>query len=689
MDNQETRACPIEPRTYKGVTQRTVIVAVKLSPPFSSNRLNFAVMISPASVQEVMNRADIVDVVGQFVRLRKRGTNYIANCPFHNEKTPSFNVSPAKGIYKCFGCGKAGNVVTFIQEHEKLTYPEAIRWLADFYKITLEETERSPEQQQKQLAEEGLRILNEYAATYFHDTLLNTDEGQAIGLSYFKQRGFRKDIMERFRLGYNPERGDAFYTAATNKGYKGEMLDRAGLAKNRNGGYYDVYRGRVIFPIQSMTGRILGFGARILKSNEKAPKYINTPENELYVKSKVLYGMYQGRQAIGKQDECLLVEGYTDVISLHQAGVENVVSSSGTSLTEDQLRLIGQLTKNLTILYDGDSAGIKAALRGLDMALAQSFNVQLVLLPDGEDPDSFVQKSGAEKFHTYIKEHKQDVISFRLQVGLNDAGTDPVKRSKLVNEIAESISRINKAEDFSLQNHYTREAAQKLNVDEAGLINLVNKYIRDRIENEQKHHRREEAIPKAETLTSEPEPEVKPPAQEEQQEWQLLKILIEYGHQPYEGYESVARLIEDRVGPDLIGEPLVQKLFVEYFEHYRHFGATPELHFFVNYPEQAIRDRMASLLHPPQDISVKWREKYGIESVLPALMYVNDVDSTLSYFELKKILIIQDQLTTRLRQETDPITQNVLQERFMKLRIMEKEILKRHGTVVFKSQKYK
>ena len=234
-------------------------------------------MISPASIQEVMNRADVVDVIGQFVRLKKRGTNYIANCPFHNEKTPSFNVSPAKGIYKCFGCGKAGNVVTFIQDHEKLTYPEAIRWLADYYKITIEETERTPEQQQKQQTEESLRILNEYAATYFYDTLMNTEEGQLIGMSYFKQRGFRKDIIDRFRLGYNPENGDSFYRTAVSKGHNAELMERAGLAKNRNGSFYDVYRGRVIFPIQNMTGRILGFGARILKSNEKAPKYINSP----------------------------------------------------------------------------------------------------------------------------------------------------------------------------------------------------------------------------------------------------------------------------------------------------------------------------------------------------------------------------------------------------------------------------
>jgi DNA primase len=646
-------------------------------------------MISPASIQEVMNRADIVDVVGQFVRLRKRGTNYIANCPFHNEKTPSFNVSPAKGIYKCFGCGKAGNVVTFVQEHEKLTYPEAIRWLADHYKITLEETERTPEQQQKQLAEEGLRILNEFTAGYFHDTLLNTEEGQLIGMSYFKQRGFRKDIIERFRLGYNPESGDTYYRAATTKGYKTEILERAGLVKNRNGMFYDVYRGRVIFPIQSMTGRILGFGARILKSNEKAPKYINSPENEIYSKSKVLYGMYQSRQAIGKQDECLLVEGYTDVISLHQGGVENVVSSSGTSLTEDQLRLIGQLTKNLTILYDGDPAGIKAALRGLDMALSQSFNVQLVLLPEGEDPDSFVQKSGSAKFHEYIKGHKQDVISFRLQVGLNDAGTDPVRRSKLVNEIAESISRINKAEDFALQNHYIREASRKLDVDEAGLVNLVNKYIRDRIEGEQKHQRKEEALPKPESLNLPNEQEMSAPAGEDQHEWQLLRVLIEYGHEKYEGYQGVADLIENRVETNLLQDPLVHKLFVEYLDHYHRLGNVPEQHYFINYPDQAIRDKMASLLHPRPEISQKWKEKYGIENHSDTLMYVNDVDSTLSYFELKKILIIQDQLTAKLSKETNPLTQSVMQKKFLELRQMERDILKKHNTVVFKSLKSK
>ncbi len=656
-------------------------------------------MISPASINEVMGRADIVDVVGQFVRLKKRGTNYIANCPFHNEKSPSFNVSAAKGIYKCFGCGKAGNVVSFIQEHEKLTYPESIRWLADYYKITLQETERTPEQQQQQQAGEALRILNEYAANYFHDYLLNSEEGQLIGMSYFKQRGFRKDIIERFRLGYNPEHNEMFYQASVAKGHSKDLLEKAGLIKNRNGIYHDVYRGRVIFPIQSMTGRILGFGARILKSNEKAPKYINTPENELYLKSKILYGMYQSRTAIGKQDECFLVEGYTDVISLHQGGVENVVSSSGTSLTEDQLRLIGQLTKNLTILYDGDAAGIKAALRGLDMALSQSFNVQLVLLPDGEDPDSFIQKSGVTRFHEYVKENKQDVISFRLQIGLTDVGNDPVKKSKLVNEIAESISRINKTEDFALQEHYIRTASSKLQVDETGLVNLVNKYIRDRIDTDNRHKQRKEEA--AASVSEEDlamaaayaddidEPQMAKPNTDESQEWALLRILIEYGHLSYEGYDSVAKMIEDRVDPAILENQMVGKLFNEYFDHFTHYGAIPEIHYFINHPEPGIRAKMASLLHANTDISPNWKLKYGIDSISHTMTYTVDIDSTMSYFELKKILGIQEQLTQKLSEEQDPVKQQRMMMKFMELRKMEREILIRHKQVVFKALKHK
>lgn len=645
-----------------------------------------------------MNRADIIDVLGQFIRLKKRGANYIANCPFHNEKTPSFNVSPAKGIFKCFGCGKAGDVVTFVQEHEKISYPEAIRWLADYYKIELEESERTPEQQQHQMAGEALRIVNEFAAGWFHNTLLNTEEGQLIGLSYFKQRGFRKEIIDRFRLGFNPDKSDAFYKDAIANGYSAEVLEKAGLVKDRNGIHYDSYRGRVIFPIHGMTGRIVGFGARVLKTTERAPKYINTPENELYIKSKVLYGMYQSRQAISKLDECLLVEGYTDVISLHQGGVENVVASSGTSLTEDQLRLISQLTKNLTILYDGDAAGIKAALRGLDMALSQSFNVQLVLLPEGEDPDSFVQKSGATQFHEYIKGHKQDVISFRLQVGMSDAGEDPVKKSKLVNEIAESISRINKAEDFALQSHYIRLAAQRLGVEEAGLVNLINKYIRDRVETEQRQSRRAENLPPTPQVM--PDPEVistdgDPQTQvaraaktaDEEQEWELLRVLIEYGHMPYEGQQSILHLLEDRVDVALISSETVRQLFTNHIYQFHLTGTPFDAQHYMRHDDPDVRTRVASLFHVVQD-SDKWFEKIGAEKIPIEIMSVNDVDSVLSYFELKKIIKLEKELIAKLTTETNPVKQAVIQNMYLDLRKTQAEILKKHRQVTFALLKY-
>jgi DNA primase len=645
-------------------------------------------MILESSIQQVMNRADIIEVVGQFVRLKKRGANYIANCPFHNEKTPSFSVSASKGIYKCFGCGKGGNVVTFIQDHEKLTYPEAIRWLADFYKIELEETERTPEQKQQQQVEESLRILNEYAASFF-ERALQSEEGLAVGMSYFKQRGFSKQTIEKFRLGWGPENGDAFYTEAVAKGHSVELMEKAGLVRQRNGSYFDMYRGRVIFPIQSMTGRVLGFGARILKSNDRAPKYINSPENELYIKSRVLYGMYQSRQAIGKLDECFLVEGYTDVISLHQGGVENVVASSGTSLTEDQLRLIGQLTKNLTILYDGDPAGIKAALRGLDMALSRSFNVQLVLLPEGEDPDSFIQRVGAEQFHDYVKKHKQDVIGFRLEVGMRDVGNDPVKKSKLVNEVAESISRINKAEDFALQEHYIREAARKLQVEEAGLINLVNKFIRDRLDQEQRQRRNQETAAAApevpETAPASVEPQLQPAAAvHERQEWELVRVLVEYGYMPFEGFPSVADHIAERIDPELIDTPLAREVFDAYFAYRERHGLVPELNYFTGYPDPRVQQKMATLLHTGIEISPKWKENYGIDTISRELNYVNEVNSACSYFELKKLKVIQAEILSRLQQEQDPDRLVLLVRKQLEMKQQEAEILRHMGTVIWK-----
>ena len=650
-------------------------------------------MIAPGSVEEVIQRADIIEIVGQFVRLKRRGTNYIANCPFHNEKTPSFSVSSTKGIYKCFGCGRGGNVVTFVQEHEKLTFVESIRWLADYYKITLEETERSPEQVQSQQVEESLRVLNEFATQYFSETLLQNEEGQAIGLSYFRQRGLRKDTIEKFRLGYNPEASDSFYRNAISKGYNAELLVKSGLIKDRNGIFYDAYRGRVIFPIQGMTGRVLGFGARILKSNDKAPKYINTPENELYIKSNVLYGLYQARQSIGKLDECFLVEGYLDVISLHQAGVENVVASSGTSLTEGQLRSIGQLTKNLTILYDGDAAGVKAALRGLDMALGQSFNVQLVLLPLGEDPDSYVQKHGKSGIEDYIKEHKQDVIGFRLEVGMKEAGDDPVRKSKLVNEVAESISRINKAEDFSLQQHYIRESSRRLEVDEAGFITLVNKYIRERIDTEQRLKRRDDDRTAATEEVPEPPvgedgieaPVLKAENGHERQEWQLMRMLIEHGERSYEGYDNVANLVYQRIDPELIETPLARRFYDLYFKQVAELGKPPGMQYFVGHADAVIGQRAATLLQHDEEISPNWKANYGIESIHGELNYINDADSTLAWFEVKKIKKLEVLLRQKLQEEKDPKRVDRLIKKFIELKQTEKDIIDKHGTVIIKS----
>src|SRR6476620_5007538 len=425
-------------------------------------------MISQNTIQEILGRIDIIDIVGGFVKLKKRGANYLGLCPFHNEKTPSFTVSPSKEIYKCFGCGRSGNSISFIMEHEKYSYVEALKWLAGKYGIEIQETFATDEQRQQIQTADSLYIINSFAQQFFTRQLFETEEGQDIGLSYLKERGFREEVIKRFQLGYSPEQRDAFAKEAIAKLYNAELLLKTGLVVNRNEQLLDNYRGRVIFPVHNHSGKVLGFGARILKSNDKAPKYINTPENEIYIKSKILYGSFFARQAIDKADECLLVEGYTDVISLHQAGIENVVASGGTSLTPDQLRLIKKYTNNLTIIYDGDAAGVKAAMRGLELALEESLNVQLVLIPDKEDPDSYVNKVGATKFRDFVNQSKRDFILFQLDVLLREAGSDTSKKSGVVNTIAETIAKINKAEDFARRQDYIRQTAEMLKIDEGG-----------------------------------------------------------------------------------------------------------------------------------------------------------------------------------------------------------------------------
>lgn len=640
-------------------------------------------MISPESIRKVIDRADIVEVIGQFLNLKKRGVNYLANCPFHNEKTPSFNVNPSKGIFKCFGCGKGGDTVAFIEEYEHFSFVESVRWLADFYQIELEETEAPQEFKQLQQTEESLRIINEFATAYFQNVLRNDEEGKIIGGGYFKERGFSKATIDHFKLGYCLDQWEAFSKAALSKGYDIALLEKSGLVRTRDGKPYDNYKGRVIFPIFSPTGKVLGFGARILKKNDKAPKYVNSPENELYVKNKVLYGLYQSRQAIRKEDECFLVEGYTDVISLHQGGIRNVVASSGTSLTDGQLKLIASLTKNVTILYDGDAAGVKAAMRGLDMALAESFHVKLVLLPEGEDPDSFIQKTGEADFRDYIRDHKRDVIEFRLEAGLKATADDPLKKAQLVNEIAETISKINKAEDFTLQQHYIRKCATDLNIEEDGLINLVNKFIRERLQQDERQQRRaaeqasaklnDEAVPGAEDEETSGEAR-RLIASDNKEEWQLLRVLLEYGDKAY-GATSVAQYFFETVDLELLENDLAKKIALDYYTYWSSHHELPGEQYFIKHPDRAIRHKAVDLFYEQYVPSNDWKEMHKIEVPYGNEVYQAQVASTFAYFELKLIRSLLQENWKQMQTEKEAEQMEVLMKTHLSLKEREKGLM--------------
>lgn len=571
-------------------------------------------MITQNTIQQILDRLDIIDVVGDFVKLKKRGTNYIGNCPFHNEKTPSFTVSPSKEIYKCFGCGKSGNTISFVMEHEKYSYIDALKWLAKKYNIEVEETYVSDEQRQQYQTADSLYIINQFAQQFFSRSLWETEEGQDIALSYFKERGFREEIIKKFQLGYSPEKADAFATEAIAKQYNAELLLKTGLVVNRNQQLLDNYRGRVIFPIHNSSGKITGFGARILKTNDRAPKYINTPENEIYVKSKILYGSYFARTAIDKADECLLVEGYTDVVSLHQAGIENVVASGGTSLTIDQLRLIRKYTNNLTIIYDGDGAGVKAAMRGLDMALEEGLNVKLVLIPDKEDPDSYVNKIGAAAFRDFVKAEKKDVILFQLEVAMKDAGNDAAMKSGLVNRMAETISKINKAEDFTKQQDYIRQVSEILKIDEAGLTALVNQFIRDRLAAMEK---RQAGITEAERTenarigeeTAFEDATYNLLFKDDLQEREIARILLEHGLKPFDENRLVAEYIFDEMVEDSLMDNMEVLNMIKLFkEAYAKDTSLPDKNFFIYNENTPISTLAVSLLNFPYEESEHWRK---------------------------------------------------------------------------------
>jgi len=655
-------------------------------------------LISQESIQQILSRIDIVEIVGSFIKLKKRGANYLGLCPFHNEKSPSFTVSPSKEIYKCFGCGKSGNSISFLMEAEKYSYVEALRWLAAKYNVEIEESETSPEFKQQQQVADSLYIINNFAQKYFTEALLNSEEGQDIALSYLKERGFREEIIKKFQLGYNGEARDGFTKAALASQYSLEYLQKTGLVNVRDGNAYDNYRGRIIFPIHNQSGKVLGFGARIIKKNDKAPKYINSPENEIYVKSKILYGSYFARQAIDKADECLLVEGYTDVVSLHQAGVENVVASGGTSLTPDQLRLIKKYTNNLTIIYDGDGAGIKAALRGLDLALEESLNVKLVLIPDGEDPDSYVNKVGAAEFINFVNNNKKDFILFQLGIALKDAGSDSTKKSIVVNQIAETISKINKTEDFTRQQDYIKQCSEILKIEESGLHALVNKFIREKVNKEETRVSREQRFaeePVSNMQTGDVENDVTALFNKDEiHEQAMIRSLLEFGlknwappgEQP--GVEiKVAEYIFKEIEENQLEELIDNKELVRILQTYKAWfnaGIEPTAKNFLYHEDQQMSSLVVSIMDFNYEISPKWKEHFEGHIATRDDLFAEEVFSTLNYLKLRKIKRLMDENQRDLERSTVAEDQMILVQTHQHLKQMEIELTKQLGTVIFR-----
>ena len=605
-------------------------------------------------------------------------------------------------------------------EHEKYSYVETLKWLANKYGVEIEETFQTDEQKQSQLTADSLYILNQFAVEFFTRQLFETEEGQDIGLAYFKERGYREDIIKKFQLGYSPEQKDAFTKEAIAKQYNADLLVKAGLSASRSEQLLDNYRGRVIFPVHNHSGKVLGFGARILKSNDKAPKYINTPENEIYVKSRILYGSYFARQAIDKADECLLVEGYTDVISLHQAGIENVVASGGTSLTPDQLRLIKKYSNNLTIIYDGDAAGVKAALRGLDLALEEGLNVKMVLIPDNEDPDSYVSKVGASAFREFVEKNRKDFILFQLDVALRDAGNDSTKKAEVVNRMAETISRINKAEDFTRQQDYIKQCAEILKIDEAGLHTLVNKFIRDRI-NTQERKTNVQGIKPGEEAGTTTETESYDDAsfnllfKDELHEKEIARVLLEYGTKKWDESRLVAEYIFEELPDDtLIENPDVLNLVAEFKNILNQNSALLEKKYFIYHSNPQLSSLAVSLLNFPYEESEHWKKEFnksdgyqqGLfeqtyeefinivkrsekERLLEFLKAEEDrtnekVESAVNYLKLRKIkqLLLQNQADMEKEHGTEE--QLVLHQTHDHLKKMEMELTRKMGTVVIR-----
>jgi DNA primase len=631
-------------------------------------------MIDRPTIERILDAAQIVDVVQEFVPLKKRGVNYLGLCPFHNEKTPSFTVSPAKEIFKCFGCGKVGNSVNFVMEHEHLTYPEALKYLAKKYHIEVVEKELSQEELEKQNERESLLIVSSYAARQFAENLFQTEEGMCVGLAYFKERGFRQDTLKKFEVGYSFEKRDAFSKKALEDGYKQDYLVKTGLTIQHEDRIFDRFSSRVMFPIHSLSGQVLGFGGRVLKTDPKSAKYLNSPESEIYHKSRILYGVYQARKTITQEDRCYLVEGYTDVLSLHEAGIENVVASSGTSLTQEQVRLIKRFTQNITILYDGDAAGIKASIRGIDLVLEEGMNVKIVLLPDNEDPDSYSKKLSKEEFSKFLKENETDFIRFKTQLLLSEANNDPVKKADLIRDIVKSIAVIPEAITRTV---YIKECSTVLEVAEPILYHEVNKL------RQQKNFQDRNKYPGPEDLPVPPPVIIKPLTRETvtyYSEKEIIRLLLKFGGMEFERtinkddgkeeLQTVADYIVREITSDdlLFDDKVCSKIFADFRFDAQHGLITGDKQF-VKHEDPEISSLSADLLADSHELSKIWKDKQTFVET-EEMKLKEMVGDTVLKFKSDKIMVIRREIMVLLEEavkanDTEKVV--LLQKRYANL----------------------
>lgn len=652
-------------------------------------------MISPETISAIFETARIEEVIGDFVNIKKRGVNYIGLCPFHNEKTPSFTVSPSKGIYKCFGCGKGGNSVNFIMEHERYSYPEALKYLAKKYNIEIEEEEQTPEQLQALDEQEGLYFVSTFAQKYFTENLFKKDEGKAIGLTYFKERDFTESTIKKFQLGYGIDKWDDFTQHALSSGYKIDYLIKTGLTISKENKHYDRFRGRVLFPIHNLSGKVIGFGGRILSSEKSKAKYVNSPESDIYNKSKVLYGIYFSRKTIINKNNCFLVEGYTDVISLHQAGIENVVASSGTSLTTDQIKLIKRYTPNITILYDGDEAGVKASFRGIDMILEEGMNVRIVLFPDGEDPDSYARNNPASEVQEFISKKAEDFISFKTNLLIKETKNDPTKKAALIKEIVKTIALI---PDGIYRSVYVKECGSIMNVPEQTLMNELNRILRRKFRDKNKITRTEE-IPEHEEYKEEykAEKQIDTDLYEgEFQERDIIRLLLMYGdkeiifeeinedNQKIDVPVKVANfIVKDIKSDEIYFQNATYQLIFNEFESAIEKGFIPDEQYFINHADEKISQLTIELISSPYELSPNWLKKRILVKTEKDRLKLLVVSSVLS-FKAKKVdkMIIDNQ--KEIQKASNDEDRIILQQKHISLKNISRDINRKLSRIIIK-----